>query len=58
MNVAGVWEMGITGKGIISAMVDDGLDFESPDLADNFVRRKSSTSTRLEREILTEFPAL
>ena len=37
MNVTGLWEQGITGKGIISAMVDDGLDYESDDLAANFV---------------------
>lgn len=38
MNVTGLWEEGITGKGVISAMVDDGLDYESEDLAENFVR--------------------
>jgi kexin len=37
MIVTGLWEMGITGKGVISAMVDDGLDYESEDLAANFV---------------------
>ena len=37
MNVTGLWEMGITGKGVSSAMVDDGLDYESDDLAENFV---------------------
>ena len=37
MNATPVWEMGITGKGVISCLVDDGLDFESDDLADNFV---------------------
>jgi kexin len=37
MNVSGVWEMGITGEGIISALVDDGLDYTSDDLAGNFV---------------------
>ncbi|KAL5527160.1 hypothetical protein ACEPAG_5951 [Sanghuangporus baumii] len=36
MNATPVWEMGITGKDVISCMVDDGLDFESDDLADNF----------------------
>ncbi|KAI0077117.1 hypothetical protein K474DRAFT_1662048 [Panus rudis PR-1116 ss-1] len=36
MNVTGVWEMGITGQGVISALVDDGLDFSSDDLAENF----------------------
>lgn len=43
MNVTGLWEMGITGKGVISAMVDDGLDYESEDLADNFVSDFLST---------------
>lgn len=38
VNVAPVWDMGITGEGIIAAMVDDGLDYESDDLAANFVR--------------------
>lgn len=37
MNPNPVWEMGYTGKGIISAMVDDGLDYNSKDLAANFV---------------------
>ena len=37
MNVTKLWEEGITGKGVISALVDDGLDFESDDLAANFV---------------------
>jgi kexin len=38
MNPVPVWDMGITGKGVISALVDDGLDYRSHDLADNFVR--------------------
>ncbi|KAG8907408.1 pheromone processing endoprotease [Tulasnella sp. 403] len=36
MNVTGAWEMGYTGKGIISAIVDDGLYFNSDDLAANY----------------------
>ncbi|KAJ7217213.1 peptidase S8/S53 domain-containing protein, partial [Mycena pura] len=36
MNVIPVWEMGFTGKGIISSFVDDGLDYTSEDLKDNF----------------------
>ncbi|KAG6814587.1 hypothetical protein H0H92_000116 [Tricholoma furcatifolium] len=36
MNVAPVWEMGITGKGVIAAVVDDGLDYTSDDLSPNF----------------------
>jgi len=38
MNVTPVWAAGITGKGVTVAMVDDGVDFESEDLAANFVR--------------------
>ena len=38
MNVSGVWEMGFKGEGIISSLVDDGLDYESEDLSANFVR--------------------
>jgi kexin len=37
MNVTGVWEMGLTGKGIISSFIDDGLDYTSEDLISNFV---------------------
>lgn len=37
MNVTMLWEMGITGHGVVTAFVDDGLDYESEDLADNFV---------------------
>ena len=38
MNVTGLWDLGITGEGVISALVDDGLDYEHPDVAANFVR--------------------
>lgn len=38
MNVTSVWDMGFTGKGVITALVDDGLDYTSDDLAANFVR--------------------
>ncbi|KAF9013917.1 peptidase S8/S53 domain-containing protein [Cyathus striatus] len=36
LNVTSVWELGFTGKGVISSLVDDGLDYDSEDLADNF----------------------
>ncbi|EJF66179.1 peptidase S8/S53 domain-containing protein [Dichomitus squalens] len=36
MNVTALWEDGITGKGVITAFVDDGLDYTSDDLAANF----------------------
>ncbi|KAJ7256533.1 peptidase S8/S53 domain-containing protein [Mycena haematopus] len=36
MNVIPVWEMGYTGRGVISSFVDDGLDYTSEDLMENF----------------------
>lgn len=36
MNVTGVWLDGITGKGVVTAIIDDGLDLYSDDLKDNF----------------------
>lgn len=36
VNVVPVWRMNITGKGVVTALIDDGLDYESPDLKDNF----------------------
>ncbi|KAJ7047157.1 peptidase S8/S53 domain-containing protein [Mycena alexandri] len=36
MNVVPVWEMGYTGKGVISSLVDDGLDYTAEDLKENF----------------------
>lgn len=38
LNVSGLWMDGITGKGVVSAVVDDGLDLNSDDLSANFVR--------------------
>jgi kexin len=42
MNVTGVWAMGITGKGVISSFIDDGVDYTAEDLKDNFVSTNSS----------------
>jgi len=37
MNTTPVWDMGLTGKGVITSFLDDGLDFETDDLKDAFV---------------------
>lgn len=35
--MTGVWKEGIFGKNVGVAFIDDGLDYEHPDLADNYV---------------------
>ena len=49
LNVTGLWSRGITGQGVKTAIIDDGLDLESDDLHDNFV----SGPTELHIESLT-----
>jgi kexin len=41
LNVTGAWGEGITGQGVTVAIIDDGLDMDSDDLAGNFVSTES-----------------
>jgi subtilisin family serine protease len=41
MNVMGAWNLGVTGKGIVVTVSDDGIDFNHPDLKD---KQEGSTS--------------
>lgn len=36
VNVSGLWYENVTGHNVVVAVVDDGLDYESEDLKDNF----------------------
>ncbi|CAH1797901.1 unnamed protein product [Owenia fusiformis] len=36
MNVQGAWAMGYTGKGIVVSILDDGIEKNHPDLAENY----------------------
>ncbi|ODQ66121.1 hypothetical protein NADFUDRAFT_74391 [Nadsonia fulvescens var. elongata DSM 6958] len=36
VNISGLWAQNITGKGVITAIVDDGLDHENPDIKANY----------------------
>jgi len=36
-----VWQSGITGRGVVIGVVDDGLEYTHPDLADNYRRDAS-----------------
>lgn len=37
MNVIPAWKEGITGKGIVVTILDDGLEVDHPDLVENYV---------------------
>ena len=37
MSVEGAWKEGITGKGIVVTILDDGLEKDHPDLSENYV---------------------
>ncbi|KXS19863.1 hypothetical protein M427DRAFT_41691 [Gonapodya prolifera JEL478] len=41
LNITGVWLQGVTGKNVTVAIIDDGLDYLSPDLKGNFFREGS-----------------
>ncbi len=41
VNVLPAWEMGFTGNNVQMAIVDDGLQYNHPDLADNYVSEDS-----------------
>lgn len=40
MNVQGAWEEGVTGKGSVVTILDDGLEKDHPDLIKNYVSFK------------------
>lgn len=39
MNVATAWQKGYTGKGVVVSILDDGIQTNHPDLAQNYVSR-------------------
>ncbi|XP_066929488.1 proprotein convertase subtilisin/kexin type 7-like [Clytia hemisphaerica] len=36
INVTGVWERNITGKGVTVSVIDDGVEWTNPDILDNY----------------------
>ena len=40
MNVLPAWRKGYTGKGVVVSILDDGIEKNHPDLADNYVSRR------------------
>lgn len=40
MNVIPAWKQGITGKGVVVTILDDGLESDHPDIEQNYVSRE------------------
>lgn len=40
MNVIPAWQQGITGKGVVVTILDDGLESDHPDIEQNYVSNK------------------
>jgi len=36
INVTGVWENNITGRGVVVSVIDDGVEWTNPDILDNY----------------------
>lgn len=42
VNVVPVWEQGISGKGVVVCIIDDGIDYSHVDLKGKFVKNKTT----------------
>ena len=42
MNVGGAWSMGVTGKGVVVTILDDGIQHDHPDLVQNYDPKAST----------------
>ena len=51
MNVEKAWEQGVTGRGVVVTILDDGIETDHPDLQSNYV----SIFTSLFLFLLLEF---
>lgn len=38
MKIVEAWKQGFTGKGVVVTILDDGIEYTHPDLAQNYVR--------------------
>lgn len=51
MNVIPAWKEGITGKGIVVTILDDGLETDHPDLQENYVSMNFSLFRHIKNNI-------
>lgn len=52
MNVIPAWAKGYSGKGVVVSILDDGIQTNHPDLAQNYVRDVSEESNGTGTEML------
>lgn len=49
MNVQQAWQDGISGKGVVVTILDDGLEKDHPDLVRNYVSTKQKPKKEVKR---------
>ena len=47
MRIKEAWKMGYTGKNVIVTILDDGLEWDHPDIIKNYVKNSSNSKKRL-----------
>lgn len=57
MNVIPAWRKGYSGKGVVVSILDDGIQTNHPDLAQNYVSSYRFAATFLERVVIKTFLA-
>lgn len=45
LNITGAWHQGYTGRGRVVTFLDDGLEFDHPDLQENYVSCYETTTS-------------
>lgn len=53
MNVIPAWKQGITGKGVVVTILDDGLESDHPDIEQNYVSRERGRERKRRRLIVS-----
>ncbi len=52
MRIKEAWQMGYTGKGVVVTILDDGLEWDHPDLIKNYVYNYLFNSLSFYTEII------
>lgn len=50
MNVSPAWQKGYTGKGVVVSILDDGIQTNHPDLAQNYVSKYAACNIKADKD--------